>query len=134
MRPATLARVVALGDKSASAQLGKELLSAGKRDAYHASRGLVYAGQAAVAVLLEPLQSPEPRVRRRACEALRDLAAPESRPALRAALQDTDGGVRINATRALGRIGHTRDLELLRSRPTDPSRAVRRAIREALDK
>jgi HEAT repeat protein len=53
---------------------------------------------------------------------------------LRAALQDTDVGVRINATRALGRIGHTRDLELLRSRPTDPSRAVRRAIREALDK
>ncbi|MBQ37939.1 MAG: hypothetical protein CME04_16260 [Gemmatimonadaceae bacterium] len=134
MRPATLARVVALGDKPASARLGKELISAGKRDAYHASRGLVYVGQAAVAELLEPLQSPEPLVRRRACEALRDLAAPESRPALRAALQDTDVGVRINATRALGRIGHAGDLELLRSRPGDKSRAVRRAVREALDR
>ena len=63
---------------------------------------------------------------------IRDLAVPESRHALQAALDDTDVGVRANAVRALGRIGDSHDRELLLSHSSDPSRAVRRALREAL--
>jgi len=83
-------------------------------------------------VLVDGLQSHVPVIRRRASEALRDLAVPESRHALQAALDDTDVGVRANAVRALGRIGDSHDRELLLSHSSDPSRAVRRALREAL--
>jgi len=132
MRPATLAAVVALGAESAAEVLGRNLRFGNRRESYHASRGLLYLGTASVPVLLDALQSCEPLVRRRASEALRNLAAPESRAGLRAALTDRDVNVRINAVRALGRIGHPDDREALAARAADASRAVRRAIREAL--
>ncbi|MBT4498519.1 MAG: HEAT repeat domain-containing protein [Gemmatimonadetes bacterium] len=134
MRPSTLATVVALGPELAVELLGMNLLFGNRRERYHASRGLVYAGATSVTVLTDALQSHQPLVRRRASEALRDLAAPESRNPLKAALEDVDVNVRINAVRALARIGASQDRELLTSRASDPSQAVRRAIRDALGK
>lgn len=132
MRPATLATVVALGPEAGVEVLGRNLHSANRRESYHASRGLVYVGPASVPVLLDALRSREPLVRRRACEALRDLAAPESRSGLQAALADTDVNVRVSAVRALARIGHPEDREVLAACAADASRAVRRAVRQAL--
>ena len=134
MRPATLATVVALGAESAMDVLRRNLHSGNRRESYHASRGLAYLGPASVPVLLEALQSREPLVRRRVCEALRDLAAPESRRGLKAALADADVKVRVSAVRALARIGHSDDREALAALAADPSRAVRRAVREAGDR
>ena len=132
MRPSTLAAIVALGSGAAVEMLARNLHSGNRRERYHASRGLIFVGPAAVTVLTDALQSGEPLVRRRASEALRDLAAPESRDSLRTALDDDDANVRINAVRALARTGDPHDRKLLASRLPDPSRAVRRAISEAL--
>ena len=132
MRPSTLATVVSLGPESAVELLGLNLRFGNRRERYHASRGLVYAGTTSVAVLAEALQSRQPLVRRRASEALRDLATLESGDALRTALEDPDTNVRINAVRALARLGDPQDCGLLQARTADPSPAVRRAAREAL--
>ncbi|MDP6039083.1 MAG: HEAT repeat domain-containing protein, partial [Candidatus Latescibacteria bacterium] len=132
MRPATLATAVALDPESAVKVLSQNLHSGNRRESYHAARGLVYLGSASLAVLQNALQSPKPLVRRRASEALRDLQAPESLNALQAALDDSDVTVRINAVRGLTRIGHPQIQKVLASRTTDPSQAVRRAIREGL--
>ena len=134
MRPATLATVVALGPELAVPLLGQSLRSGNRREGYHASRGLLYAGLASLPVLHDALQSGEPLVRRRACEALRDLAAPASRGPLQAVLGDKDVNVRVNAVRALARIGHLSDRAVLVSHAADPSLAVRRAVREGLDR
>lgn len=133
MRPATLATVVDLGNEEATKQLGEVLLSGLPREIYHASRGLVLAGPAAVPVLCRGLRSRSRLVRRRASEALRDLADRGSRPQLRAALNDADVGVRLNAVRALEGMAHPQDVGTLMHQTNDPSPAVRRAVREALD-
>jgi HEAT repeat protein len=132
MRPSTLATVVELGAEAAVETLGRNLKSGSRRECYHAARGLVYAGPASVAVLLDALRSRELLVRRRACEALRDLTVPESRAGLQAALADEDVVVRVNAVRALARIDLPWAREAVVSRAADPSRAVRRAVREGL--
>jgi hypothetical protein len=134
MRPSTLATVVALGPEAAVELLGLNLRFGNRRERYHASRGLVYAGTASVAVLADALQSRQPLVRRRASEALRDLAAPESRDALQEATEDSDTNVRINSVRALARIDDPKDSKLLKAHTSDPSPAVRRAVREALSR
>ena len=132
MRPSTLATVVGLGNERAAEQLGQALMTGDKREAYHAARGLAYLGPAAVPVLRDALTSREPLVRRRACEALRDLSAPESRAVLISALGDSDVVVRVSAVRALARIDQPEDRHVLVDCAGDPSRAVRRAVREAL--
>lgn len=132
MRPSTLAMIVELGTESAVKVLSQNLHSGNRRERYHAMRGLVYLGRASMTVLIDALGSPEPLVRRRASEALRELAAPESFGALRTALEDTDVGVRVNAVRALGRMDHSQARESLVSCAEDRSRAVRRAVREVL--
>jgi HEAT repeat protein len=132
MRPSTLATVVALGDERAAKQLGQILESGDKRESYHAARGLVYVGPESAEVLTDALNSGDPLVRRRACEALRDLAAPEARAPLISALGDPDVVVRVNAVRALARIDQREDTQILVDCAGDPSRAVRRAVREAL--
>ncbi|NKB69322.1 MAG: hypothetical protein GKR89_19805 [Candidatus Latescibacteria bacterium] len=128
MRPATLAQVLLQGTAAVEG-LGQVLREGDRRASYHAATGLAYMGAAAVPVLLEALQHPVALVRRRACEALRDRAVPQSRQGLQAALRDGDVGVRLCAVRGLARLGGAEPV--LAALAGDPSRAVRRAVRRA---
>jgi HEAT repeat protein len=127
-----LARLMTIDESSALPMLNKQLRSADKKARFIASKALVYIGQASVPILTDSLGSSDTNLRRRACEALRDIASPEARDALREALTDTDVKVRQNAVRGLARIGNPDDVSALRSLPSDQSKAVRRTVKEVL--
>jgi HEAT repeat protein len=127
-----IARLTAIGGELALSALSKELRSANRKNRFMASKALAYIGQASVPTLISSLRSPDTDLRRRACEALRDIASSEARDALRDALHDPDMAVRQNAVRALTRIDNPNDLLAIRSLLLDPSRAVRRTAREAV--
>ncbi len=96
---------------------------------YLAAQALTALGSVALPPLTDLLASPRTTVRRRVVEILRDVAAPESLPALRQALDDEDIKVRQNGVRGLARLGELSGLEALCQ---DPAPAVRRAVRQAL--
>jgi len=128
-----IARLIAMGETLALPLLGQQLKSADKKTRFVAVKALAYMGQASVPILIDALNSSDVNLRRRACEALRDISPPEARDALKNALTDTDVKVRQNAVRALARIGNPDDLAALRPLQSDTSRVVRRTVRETLN-
>jgi len=128
-----IARLTAIGGELALSALSRELRSANSKNRFMASKAFIYIGQTSVPILIDSLGSPDTDLRRRACEALRDIASPEARDALREVLRDPDIAVRQNAVRALARIGNPDDLSAIRSLLHDPSRTVRRTARQALE-
>jgi len=128
-----IVRLIAMEEALALPLLGQQLGSADKKTRFVAAKALSYIGQAAVPIFIDSLNSSDTNLRRRACEALRDISPPEARDALKNALTDTDVKVRQNAVRALIRIGNPDDLEAIRPLLSDASKAVRRIVREALN-
>jgi len=128
-----IARLIAMGEAFALPMLNQQLKSADKKTRFIAVKALSYIGQASVPIFIDSLSSPDANLRRRACEALRDMSPPEARDALKNALTDIDVKVRQNAVRALVRIGNPDDLAALHPLLSDKSKAVRRAVREALN-
>ena len=128
-----IVRLIAMEEALALPLLNQQLGSADKKTRFVAAKALSYIGQAAVPIFIDSLSSSDANLRRRACEALRDISPPEARDALKNALTDTDVKVRQNAVRALIRIGNPDDLEAIRPLLSDGSKAVRRVVREALN-
>jgi HEAT repeat protein len=71
----------------------------------HARLLLVHHEPESIPALLETLESPNPRTRREAVNALGDIRAPETAPALTEMLLDEDTGVRWAAMESLIRMG-----------------------------
>ena len=128
-----IARLIAMGETLALPMLSQQLKSPDKKTRFVAAKALSYIGQASVPIFINSLSSSNTNLRRRACEALRDISPPEARDALKKALTDTDVKVRQNAVRALARIGNPDDFQALRPLLSDESKAVRRTVREALN-
>jgi HEAT repeat protein len=126
-----VARLMAIGGELALSTFSGQLRSVDKRVRFMAARGLVYLGQVSVPIFIDSLSSPDVNLRRRACEALRDIAPPEARDVLKKALTDLDVKVRQNAVRALAHIGNPDDLSTIRPLLLDQSRPVRRTVKEA---
>ena len=127
-----IARLIAMGESFAVPMLNQQFKSVDKKNRFFAAKALAYIGQAAVPVLINSLNSSDANLRRRACEALRDISPPEAGDALKKALNDIDVKVRQNAVRALARIGNSDNLEAIHPLLSDKSKAVRRTVREAL--
>jgi HEAT repeat protein len=127
-----IARLIAMGEKLALPMLSQQFKSVDKKTRFFAAKALSYIGQASVPIFIDSLSSSDANIRRRACEALRDISPPEARDALKKALTDVDVKVRQNAVRALARIGNPDDLEAIRPLLSDESRAVRKTVRETL--
>ncbi|MBM3235859.1 HEAT repeat domain-containing protein [Candidatus Poribacteria bacterium] len=127
-----IARLIAMGEELVLPMLNQQLKTPDKKTRFFAAKALSYIGQAAVPIFIDSLSSSDANIRRRACEALRDISAPEARDTLKKALTDVDVKVRQNAVRALARIGNSDDLEALRILLSDESKAVRKTVREAL--
>jgi HEAT repeat protein len=127
-----IARLIAMGEEFALLMLNQQLKTPDKKIRFFAAKALSYIGQASVPIFIDSLSSSDANIRRRACEALRDISAPEARDALKKALTDVDIKVRQNAVRALARIGNPDDLPVLYPLLSDESKAVRKTVREAL--
>ena len=128
-----IARMTAMEENLAMPMLCHQLELPDKKIRYMAIKALSHFGRAAVPTWIDLLGNRSVEIRRRACEALRDMAPEQARAALQKGLLDEDTKVRQNAVRALARIGHADDLRLLPSLLSDASRAVRRTVRETLE-
>jgi hypothetical protein len=96
--------------------------------------GLARAGQPAVGVLLDALKNGSPSTRDFAAQALVFCADPRARPALEAALDDPEIGVRLYACTALSMFGRLKPAKrYLRLRESDQW-AVRQNMAYALDR
>ena len=84
----------------------EKLLEEGRAPGMQVARALAEHGDVkAVAPLRRALGAGHPAVRRGACEALGRLKAAEAAEELRGRLKDEDAGVRVEAARALHRLG-----------------------------
>ena len=92
-----------------------------------------FQAREAIAVSIGALGDREPRARRWAALLLAELGAPDALPHLRAALADADGGVRLQATRAVVRMGDVAAVDqLMEAFAKESIPEVRSALLDAL--
>jgi HEAT repeat protein len=90
------------------------------------SAEILPAGEA-MEILVRHLADPTPRVRVEATGRLADLALPDSRGALAAALEDASGNVRFEAARGMAALQHSSGLQVLSDALGDPELRFRAA-------